>query len=310
MSADRPVLVMLAAGLAKRYGGCKPLAPVGIHGEAVIDLTVADAASAGFGEIVLVLGPATGPAIAYHVHRTWPAQLSVRTVLQPAPLGTAHAVLCARGAVGDRPFAVVNGDDVYGADAFGTLVRQLSEPAELEEHALVAFALADSLVGDGPVTRGTVRTDEDGMLVGIDERKQVRRQPDGSFRADDGRKPQLLAPTTPVSVNLWGFQTSIWPLIASEVAAVHPWAVADDGTVVTDPAPTGAGSDTEVLLPEVVDRLVGGGPPHGRVRVLDGPGRCVGVTHADDLPLVRGALAAMIGAGQRPEWPWALASGA
>jgi hypothetical protein len=34
--ADRPVLVMLAAGMAKRYGGCKPLAPVGLHGEAVI----------------------------------------------------------------------------------------------------------------------------------------------------------------------------------------------------------------------------------------------------------------------------------
>ena len=60
----RPVLVMLAAGMAKRYGGCKPLAPVGLHGEAVIDLNASDARRAGFGEIVLVLGPLSGPASA------------------------------------------------------------------------------------------------------------------------------------------------------------------------------------------------------------------------------------------------------
>ena len=63
---------MMAAGVARRYGGCKPLAPVGLHGEAVIDLNAGDAARAGFGQIVLILGPATGPAINYHVRRTWP----------------------------------------------------------------------------------------------------------------------------------------------------------------------------------------------------------------------------------------------
>src|ERR1700719_2565851 len=68
-SDDRPVLVVLAAGMATRYGGCKPLAPLGLHGEAVIDLIAGDAVSAGFGAVVLVLGPQTGPAIRYHVGR-------------------------------------------------------------------------------------------------------------------------------------------------------------------------------------------------------------------------------------------------
>ena len=68
-----PALVILAAGRARRYGGCKPLAPVGPHGEAVIDLVASDALAAGFGTIVLVLGPSTGPAIRYHVERTWPS---------------------------------------------------------------------------------------------------------------------------------------------------------------------------------------------------------------------------------------------
>ena len=61
-----PPLVVLAAGRARRYGGCKPLAPIGPHGEAVIDLVASDALAGGFGTVVLVLGPSTGPAIRYH----------------------------------------------------------------------------------------------------------------------------------------------------------------------------------------------------------------------------------------------------
>ncbi len=74
MTGDRrpPTLVVLAAGLARRYGGCKPLAPIGPGGEAVIDLLASDAVSAGFGRIVLVLHPETGPAVRYHVEQVWP----------------------------------------------------------------------------------------------------------------------------------------------------------------------------------------------------------------------------------------------
>ena len=109
-------LVILAAGRARRYGGCKPLAPVGPHGEAVIDLVASDALAAGFGTIVLVLGPSTGPAIRYHVEHTWPDAVDVRFATQPAPLGTVDAVLCASDYVGDAPYGVGNADDVYGRD--------------------------------------------------------------------------------------------------------------------------------------------------------------------------------------------------
>src|SRR5271168_2623028 len=81
----RPALVILAAGRARRYGGCKPLAPVGTHGESVIDLVASDAVAAGFGTIVLVLGPSTGAAIRYHVEHTWPDAVDVRFATQPAP---------------------------------------------------------------------------------------------------------------------------------------------------------------------------------------------------------------------------------
>ena len=299
--AARPVAVILAAGLAKRYGGCKPLAPIGLHGEAVIDLTAADAVGAGFGEVVLVLGPVTGPAVEYHVRRVWPDDLRVQVAYQQQPLGTAHAVLCARRQIGDRPFAVVNGDDVYGVGSFCRLREHFETSAS--EHALVAFALGDSIVGDTPVTRGVVHASPDGMLQGIDERKHVRRLPDGTFAVGDGRQPDTLGPDTPVSVNLWGFRPAIWAELAAAVTSAHPY-VDDHGTV--DGATGSDGSGTEVLLPEVVGTMAAGTSGRGpqMVRVLSGQGTVVGVTHAADLPHVRAELATMVAVGDRTEQLW------
>lgn len=42
---------------------------------------------------------------------------AISSVRQKAPLGLGHAVLCARPLVGDEPFAVLLGDDLYRTDA-------------------------------------------------------------------------------------------------------------------------------------------------------------------------------------------------
>jgi CTP:molybdopterin cytidylyltransferase MocA len=302
-SDDRPALVVLAAGMAKRYGGCKPLAPLGLHGEAVIDLIAGDATSAGFGAIVLVLGPQTGPAIRYHVARCFPARIDVAFTEQRVPLGTAHAVLCARKHVGDGSFAVVNADDVYGAPALTLLASQLRHS---HEHAIVAYRLRDTIVADAPVTRGTCAVGPDGNLERLVERRGVTRRPDGAFDVGDGLEPGVLPGDTPVSMNLWGFQPSIWPVLEAAVLRAHP-SVAPDGSV---PDPSALANDAEVLLPEVVGDMIALGSGDGEpaaVRVLDGPGRCIGVTHADDLPVVRNELALMVAQGLRPEGPWDLA---
>jgi dTDP-glucose pyrophosphorylase len=146
----KPPLVILAAGRARRYGGCKPLAPVDPRGEAVIDLVASDALAGGFGPIVLVLGPATGPAIRYHVEHTWPSHVDVRFALQEAPLGTVHAVLCASEHVGSAPYGVGNADDAYGRPAAALLAGHLRGPDPT--NALVGFRLADAVIGHAPVT--------------------------------------------------------------------------------------------------------------------------------------------------------------
>lgn len=298
--AGRPVLVMLAAGMATRYGGgCKPLAPAGLHGEAVIDLNASDAEEAGFGRIVVVLGPHSGPAITYHIERTWPRELDVALPQQPVPLGTAHAAMCARPYVGGSPFALINADDIYGVEALAELCRHWQRS---QTHANVAYRLADTIVSNDPVTRGTCKANSDGLLVEMVERKKVTRQADGSFVAYDDKEPKTLEPDTPVSVNLWGFLPSIWPVLEAAVRQVHP-EVRADGTMTEEPA-----GNQEVLLPEVVGAMVAGrtrgDEPAQPVAVLSGMGRCIGVTHPDDLPVVRNELAVMVGQGIRREWLW------
>jgi CTP:molybdopterin cytidylyltransferase MocA len=294
-AAAAPTLVMLAAGMAKRYGGCKPLAPLGVNGEAIIDLTASDALAAGFGRIVLVVGPTTSPALTYHVRRSWPRWVETVNAEQPFPLGTAHAVLCARSAVGNGPFAVVNADDVYGERALRILAASIASGA----NALVAFRLSDTVLTADPVTRGVCVTDENQNLIGLSERRKVTRQSDGTFTADDGLEPVHLDADAPVSMNLWGFQPGIWSMLEQAVLRAHP-EVAPDGTLLDPTRPVA--NEEETLLPEIVGTAVSAGTL--QVSLEAGPGRSVGVTHAADLPIARAEIARMVGRGERAESLW------
>jgi len=292
-----PTLVVLAAGLARRYGGCKPLAPVGPSGDAVIDLVASDALDAGFGRIVLVLHPETGPAIRYHVRRCWPAEVPIDFAVQRVPLGTTHATLAARDLVDpSAPFAIANADDVYGSAAMGSLVAQLTGTPE--EHALVGFEVRNTVVSDDPVTRGVCEVDARGFLRSLDERKQVARTDGGErFTVGDGRQPTSVPGDSLVSVNLWGFQPGMWDELAKAMAESG----LDEETALG--AGPLAGGHPEVLLPVVVGDMVadGRGLP---VRVLATDARCIGVTHPDDLPVARAELARQVAWGTRDDRPW------
>ena len=280
---EAPSLIILAAGRARRYGGVKPLAPVGSHGEAVIDLVASDARQAGFGTIVVVLGPDTGPAIRYHIEHVWPADLDVAFALQAAPLGTVDAVLSASKYVGDAPYGVANADDIYGLAATALLAGHLR--GERPTDALVGFRLADAMVGRSPVTRGICSVSDDGRLLGVDERRAVTPLDNGDFRSDDGRQPELISPDARVSMNLWGFTPAFHQTLQAAMDAA-----------------TGASEEAEVLLPEVVAQSLA----TTTFTVLPASGRCIGVTHPDDLALVQAEIDHQIGHGERPAKLWTL----
>ncbi len=283
-----PTLIVLAAGRARRFGGVKPLAPIGANGEAVIDLLAGDAVAAGFERIILVVNPDSGPLIEAHVAESWPSSVDVRFCIQDRPLGTVHAVLAARAAADPTsPFGVANADDLYGLPALRLLAGHLSDAGS---NCLVGFRLDRALVGDDPVTRGICEV-VDGRLAGIAERREVTAS-SGTFSSADGLEPSVLDPEALVSMNLWGFAPEMWEVFAEAMGAA-----------------VDASEDAEVLLPEVVGRIVDGdlavSPSSlGTFGVLATDSICVGVTHPGDLEVVQADIRSQIERGERSETPF------
>lgn len=270
-------LVILAAGRARRYGGLKQLAPIGWHREGVIDLLASDAMTAGFDTIVLVVNRETGPSIMAHVAERWPSHIHVEFAYQESLRGTVDAVLSARHLVDPaKPFAISNADDLYGPDAFAKMAAHLSQTSR---SCLIAYELENSLVGDLPVSRGVCEV-HDGRLVNVTERRNVTMTPSGCV-ADDGLEPAQLDQRSLVSMNLWGFQSDLWPALQQAV---------DDHDFE---------ESAEVLLPTFVATVM-----HRDGVIFDvvpTSSRCIGVTHADDLPLAQFLVREEIKQGLRPE---------
>ena len=211
----------MAAGIGARYGGLKQMEPVGPGGEAVLDYAVFDAKRAGFGKFIFVIRRSIeqdfrdvfGRRFAKHVNVDYACQeldmVPPGRYVPPdrkKPWGTGHAVLCAAPLL-DRPFAVINADDFYGAESFRVLARFLTQsaPAKPDLFAMVGFQLDRTLSEHGTVARGLCQTDAEGYLTSVEELTAIERQPggarnreaDGSFRNLTGREI--------VSMNCWGF---------------------------------------------------------------------------------------------------------
>jgi hypothetical protein len=148
----------------------------------------------------------------------------------------------------------------------------------------VGYRLDDAVVGTSPVTRGICRVAGDGTLLGVDERRQVTRTPDGGFVSGDGREPTELSPDSRVSMNLWGFTPAFHKTLQAAMEAA-----------------VDASEESEVLLPEVVAESLA----TSSFSVLPARGRCIGVTHPDDLSLVQAELNRQVAAGERPAKLWA-----
>jgi len=285
-----PALVLLAAGLGSRFGGPKQLAPIGPAGDALLDYTAREALDAGFERLILIVRGEIADAVESHIKSRWPGEVRpefVRQDLEPVavaaaragrvkPLGTAHAVLTAAAHL-DGPFGVANADDLYGPRALGALAQHLAGGGG---HALVAYHLANTLLGDRPVNRALCRVGPGGKLAGITE---------GEVRSEGGRltwtpigapdsETLTMTGQEPVSVNLWGFTPAFVPVLAGAFAAF----AAGDAIA----------SGAELYLPTVVgDRLGEGDGDRGiDVDVLVTEEHCLGVTHPDDVPLLQKTL--------------------
>ena len=51
---EKPVLVIMAAGMGSRYGGLKQIDPIDAEGHMIIDFSIYDAKQAGFEKVVFL----------------------------------------------------------------------------------------------------------------------------------------------------------------------------------------------------------------------------------------------------------------
>src|SRR5687767_10959945 len=128
----KPTLVILAAGMASRYGSMKQVEGFGPSGETIMDYSVYDAVRAGFGKVVFIIRKEYADDFKKIFRKKLENSIVAEYVFQELdmftegfpvppertkPWGTAHAVLCAHQVV-KEPFAVINADDFYGRDSF------------------------------------------------------------------------------------------------------------------------------------------------------------------------------------------------
>ena len=291
---NQPVLVVMAAGLGSRYGGLKQIDPLGPGGQIILDYSIYDAWRAGFRRVVFIIKPELQDtfeeAIGRKARRFMQVDYAFQTLTalpdgltapegRTKPLGTGHAVWCVSGLV-DAPFAVINADDFYGTDAFAKMFNFLAHVQDDDKYryCMVGYQAQNTLTENGTVSRGVCTADENGFLADIVERTKIARDPDGVIRFTDG-EGGVIAPETPVSMNLWGFTPSF---LATLTDGLHDFFA---HKLLTDPM------KAEFYLPSAVDALITTGRATAKVLTTDA--KWFGVTYQEDKPTVQAALRAM-----------------
>ncbi|MDD6880826.1 MAG: sugar phosphate nucleotidyltransferase [Firmicutes bacterium] len=302
-----PVLVIMAAGMGSRFGGLKQIEPVSSKGEIILDFSLYDAVMAGFKKVIFVIKKENEDAFRELIDNRAGKYIDVEYAFQAIddlpegyrvpegrekPWGTGHAVLAARDLV-DAPFAVINADDYYGPGAFQTMYSFLENAEDNDKYqfCMVGFQIENTLTENGYVSRGVCQLSDEGYLTDITERTKIQWQDDKIvFTEDDGTTWQELPRGTSVSMNFWGFTSSMMKELKERFPAFL------DKAVVENPM------KGEYFLPGVVDQLIQEGK--AEVKVLNSMDRWYGVTYKEDKESVVDALQSMKDKGEYPDVLW------
>ncbi len=303
---SKPTLVVMAAGIGRRYGGLKQIEPVGPNGEIIIEYSVYDALRAGFGRVVFVIKESMEQVFRERVGRTIEGQCETAYVFQrlddvpegfevppgrEKPWGTGHATLSCRHVV-RSPFAVINADDFYGRAAYqalGDYLKNAQDRDGVYDICMVGYVLGNTLTDHGHVSRGVCVVDEDGYLVDVREHTRVQKFGEVVKYTEDGENWTKISADSVVSLNTWGFTPSIF----AELEARFARFLRENGDNL---------QKAEYFLPNVVGDLVK--EEKARVRVLPTDERWFGVTYQQDKPRVKQAIQDMIQRGVYPQKLW------
>lgn len=297
----KPTLFVLAAGMGSRYGGLKQLDPLGPQGQTIMDYSIFDAIRAGFGKVVFVIRKDFEEDFRRSILSKYEGHIPVEVVFQSTdklpegytcpeertkPWGTNHAVMMGADVI-NEPFAVINADDFYGRDAFAVIAADLMrERSRKGDYSMVGFRVGNTMSENGSVSRGVCSVNAEGNLTKVVERTGIAYDKDHRICfLDENNETEYLDPSTPVSMNLWGFTPDYFNYSDREFRRFL------DKCLTTPKA--------EFYIPTAIDTLINSG--EATVKVLDTTSRWFGVTYAADRQGVVDKLAALHAAGEYPD---------
>nr|MBK9649730.1 nucleotidyltransferase [Bacteroidota bacterium] len=279
-------LLILAAGLGSRYGSTKQIDSFGPGGECIADYSIYDAMKAGFTKVVFVIRQEMKPEMEKIFLTRWqnkidiefaiqamdyPKHLFTEKTIRTKPWGTAHAVMCAKDYI-NQPFAVINADDFYGADAYNNMMHFFDTNKEPHHYAMAGYKLENTLSAFGGVSRGICLADNNNMLLKITERKNIVCNSEKKIVANDNLIPEYLINDDFVSMNFWGFKPAVFFEMEKMFAQFIHTHLPND----------------EFYLPQVAQHIID--TQNGKIKILPTNDKWFGVTYSDDKQLVTDSL--------------------
>lgn len=300
---SKPTLLILAAGMASRYGSLKQIDAFGPHGETIIDYSIYDAIRAGFGKVVFIIREEFVDKMREVFDQKLVGKIEVdyafqdfdltkfgvdRVIERSKPWGTAHAVMSAKDKI-NEPFCVINADDFYGADSFDKMAAFLRDEVSDNKMALMGFQVGNTMSDYGYVSRGVCQVDAAGNMASVTERTNIYYTDavDGGRKIvyEEDAKQYDLDPETRVSMNFWGFTPKVFE-VAESMFADFVDQNADN-------------PKSEFFIPSVPDYMVKKGMAD--FRVIPTSAKWFGVTYKEDKPIVQESISKLIAAGTYPE---------
>ncbi len=300
---QQPTLVVLAAGMASRYGSMKQIEAFGPHGQTIMDYSIYDAIRAGFGKVVFIIREEFADKFKEIIEPDLKGKIEIDYVYQsleqflpedvtvPAdrkkPWGTAHAVLCAKNAVQGN-FSVINADDFYGRDGFTKAYQFCTTDCNDSTYGIIGYTLSKTLSTNGTVSRGVCETDENNNLVSIAERTKIYWKEDKVVYEDESGEHEVDA-ASPVSMNFWCLAPGVFDYSEK---LFHDF-IREKGN---EPK-------AEFFIPIVGDNFIK--DEMGVIKVIPTSSQWFGVTYPQDAPGVKQSIQKLIDAGEYPENLWA-----
>lgn len=295
-------LVILAAGMASRYGSMKQTEGFGPSGETIMEYSIYDAIEAGFTRVVFIIRQDFAENFKALIEPKLKGKIEIDYVFQELtsftegfsinpervkPWGTAHAVLCCKGKI-KEPFALINADDFYGKDSFRKAFDFLQTRCNEKTYALIGYELPNTLSEHGSVSRGVISENENHEMTGIKECLKIYKKGDAIIYEDEEGGLTELAKDTKVSMNFFCYAPGIIDLCEEQFKEFL--------------SRNSQSLKAEFLIPTMTDYFIKSGK--GRVEVIVTSAKWFGVTYKEDAPVVKASVTHLVEKGEYPNNLW------